>query len=70
MTNIATLLYSNGHKQFSRGVCQSLDLLTINFLCSSNHSLPDTVQRGVLFSLLVNLTFDEGPQVLYGVQIR
>ncbi|XP_048054311.1 uncharacterized protein LOC125273085 [Megalobrama amblycephala] len=36
----------------------------------SNHSLPDTVQRGVLFSLLVNRTFDDGPQVLNGVQIR
>ncbi|KAL4009213.1 hypothetical protein ACER0C_003065 [Sarotherodon galilaeus] len=34
---------------------------------SSNHSLPDTVQKGVLFSLLVNLTFDDGPQVLNGV---
>uniref|UniRef100_A0A3B4GDB8 Opioid-binding protein/cell adhesion molecule-like n=1 Tax=Pundamilia nyererei TaxID=303518 RepID=A0A3B4GDB8_9CICH len=46
------------------------DLFTINIACSSNHSLPDTVQRGVLFSLLVNLTFDDGPQVLNGVQIR
>uniref|UniRef100_A0A669DZE1 Uncharacterized protein n=1 Tax=Oreochromis niloticus TaxID=8128 RepID=A0A669DZE1_ORENI len=52
------------------GFCQCFDLFTINIACSSNHSLPDTVQRGVLFSLLVNLTFDDGPQVLNGVQIR
>lgn len=47
--------YSYPHKPSIHGVCQCLDLLMINVLCSSSHSLQDTVQRGV-----------QGPQVLNG----
>ncbi|KAI5625333.1 neuron navigator 2 isoform X8, partial [Silurus asotus] len=70
VTNIATFLCKDTQKPAIHGFCQCFDLFTINIACSSNHSLPDTVQRGVLFSLLVNRTFDDGPQVLNGVQIR
>ena len=44
-TNIATLLFNNSHNTSIGGVCQFLDLLTIN------HSLPDSVQRGVSFTV-------------------
>lgn len=53
MTNIATFLYEDFQKP-------STHLFTTNIACSSNHSVPDTVQRGVLFSLPVNLTFYGG----------
>ncbi|KAI5624619.1 ryanodine receptor 2 [Silurus asotus] len=62
VTNIATFLCKDTQKPAIHGFCQCFDLFTINIACSSNHSLPDTVQRGVLFSLLVNRTFDDGPQ--------
>lgn len=43
------------------GICQFLDLLTINLSCSIR-GLPDTIQRGVLFSFTVTL-----PQALGGI---
>lgn len=70
MASIDTFPYEDTQKPSIHRFCQFLDLFTINIACSSNHSIPDTVQRGVLFSLPINLSFYEGPQVLYGVQIR
>lgn len=42
-TNIATLLFNNCHKPSIHGVCQCLDLLTINFLCSSGVQGPQVL---------------------------
>ena len=64
VTNIATLLFNSSDKHSIHGVCQFLDLLMINFLRSSNHSRPDTVQSGVLFSFTLSLPFKKAPQVL------
>lgn len=55
---------------FQFPVSQFVDLHRLHFLFSHNHSVPDTVRKGLQFTWTVEVLLRKAPKVLNGVKIQ